>query len=101
MHMDKQQLRVNSLRALVLVEVGPAVACDLVWRARTTLPTIDNLRILQPLLERLELDVERYTACNDRLMELEESEGNWQAAIGNLAAENAENETVADLSRMF
>ena len=99
--MDKQQLRVNSLRALVLVEVGPAVACDLVWRARTTLPTIDNLRILQPLLERLELDVEWYTACDDRLMELEESEGNWQAAIGNLAAENAENETVADLSRMF
>lgn len=100
-HMDKQQLRLNSLRALVLVEVGSEIACDLVWRSRTTLPTIDNLQILQPLLERSGLDVDRYTSCDNRIMELEESEGNWLVAIGNLTSDSAEKETVADLSRLF
>jgi len=100
-HMDKQQLWLNSLRALVLVEVGSEIACDLVWRSRTTLPTIDNLQILQPLLERSGLDVHRYTPCDNRIMELEESEGNWLVAIGNLTSDSAEKETVADLSRLF
>jgi hypothetical protein len=34
-------------------------------------------------------------------MEFEGSEGNWHVAIGNLSAENAENETVADFSRLL
>ena len=99
--MDTQRIRLNSLRALVLVEVGSDVARELVWRARTTLPTIDDLQIIRPLLERQALDVDRFLACDDRLMALEEAEGNWETAIGDLTAGVAEHETVDDLSRMF
>ena len=72
---EAQQLRAQSLRALVLVNLGSDAAVGLRWRPRTMVPTVDNLDALRPLFLRansLTAYIEQVLFANECLAALEE-----------------------------
>ena len=96
---EAQHLRAQSLRALVLVNLGSDAAVGLRWRPRTTVPTVDNLEALRPLFLRansLPTYIEQVFFSNAHLATLEECQGAWRPVVDGLVSQQqGGNESVA------
>ena len=102
---EAQHLRAQSLRALVLVNLGSDAAVGLRWRPRTTVPTVDNLEALRPLFLRansLPTYIEQVFFSNAHLAALEECQGAWRPVVDDLVSQQqGGDESVAALAAQF
>ena len=99
--MDERAHRARELRVNVLLEVGPEVAPQVVFRSRCVYPTLANMCPIRAVLAREGLNVDRILYDDHEETELEKCKGNWRPAMSNIAGPTNERPNLDTAAALF
>ena len=99
--MDERAHRARELRVNVLLEVGPEVAPQVVFRSRCVYPTLANMCPIRAVLAREGLNVDRILYDDHEETELKKCKGNWRPAMSNIAGPTNERPNLDTAAALF
>ena len=99
--MDVQQIRIASMRALIVMALGPYNIARARWGPRGGIPTLLTVGLLATAISEAGVDPTRLLYDDSPQTALERSNGNWRPAMAALASSSPAEETLATLTAEF
>ena len=99
--MDVQQIRIASMRALIIMALGPAHMAQVRWGPRGGIPTVLTVALFSTAITAAGVDPHQLLHDDSPKTALEKANGNWRPAMAALTSPAAAADTVASLTAEF